>query len=56
MRNHVVGDLIPVQASIGIAIYPDEATGPSSLIELADSGMYAQKRARPVIRPRRQAA
>ena len=50
------GDVIPVQASIGIAIYPDEATAASSLVELADSGMYAQKRGSAVTRPGRQAA
>ncbi len=47
---------IPVMASIGIAVYPDDAKAVSSLIELADDEMYDQKRRRPVIRPRREAA
>ena len=50
------GQRIPVMASIGIAVHPDDAKAVSSLIEKADDEMYAQKRQRPVIRPRREAA
>jgi diguanylate cyclase (GGDEF)-like protein len=46
------GTIIPVGASIGIAIYPEDAASVTPLIELADSGMYAEKRSRPVVRPR----
>ena len=50
------GARIPVMASIGIAVHPDDAKAVSSLIEMADDEMYDQKRSRPVIRPRREAA
>lgn len=50
------GKRIPVMASIGIAVHPDDAKAVSSLIEKADDAMYDQKRQRPVIRPRREAA
>ena len=50
------GTRIPGMASIGIAIRPDDAKAVSSLIEMADDEMYDQKRRRPVIRPRREAA
>ena len=50
------GQRIPVMASIGIAVHPDDAKAVSSLIAKADDEMYAQKRQRPVIRPRREAA
>ena len=50
------GKRISVKASIGVAIYPDDAKAVSKLIEMADDEMYAQKRRRPVIRPRREAA
>ena len=50
------GTRIPVMASIGIAVHPDDAKAVSSLIEMADDEMYDQKRRRPVIRPRREAA
>ena len=39
---------VPVAASIGIAIYPDEAATVHDLIKLADSAMYASRRQRPV--------
>ena len=50
------GNHIPVMASIGIAVHPDDAKAVSRLIEMADDEMYDQKRSRPVIRPRREAA
>ena len=50
------GERIPVMASIGIAVHPDDAQAVSTLIERADDKMYDQKRQRPVIRPVREAA
>jgi len=47
---------IPVRASIGIAMHPEDSVAVNRLIELADSSMYAEKRRRPVVRPRRLAA
>jgi diguanylate cyclase (GGDEF)-like protein/PAS domain S-box-containing protein len=46
---------IAIAASIGISVYPQEAIALRSLIELADSRMYAAKRQRPSIRPLRAA-
>ncbi len=40
------GASIPVHASCGAAIYPDEAATVADLIELSDSAMYAAKRPR----------
>ena len=37
------GDLAYVSASIGITLYPDDATDPDSLIKNADQAMYAAK-------------
>lgn len=39
---------VPVFASLGIAVYPDEARTHDDLIQLADNAMYAAKRLRPV--------
>ena len=50
------GKRVSVTASIGIAIHPNDAKAVSALIEMADDEMYGQKRRRPVIRPRREAA
>jgi diguanylate cyclase (GGDEF)-like protein len=38
------GAELPVSASFGFSVYPDEATDLSALIEKADDAMYAQKR------------
>ena len=46
---------IPVRGSVGFSVYPDEAIAVRPLIELADTRMYAAKRERPFIRPRRAA-
>jgi diguanylate cyclase (GGDEF)-like protein/PAS domain S-box-containing protein len=46
---------IQVRGSIGFSVYPDEAIAVRPLIELADTRMYAAKRERPFIRPRRAA-
>jgi len=40
------GAAIPVVASIGVAIYPDEAEAVDDLIRLSDSAMYASRRRR----------
>lgn len=39
----VEGSLIQIGTSIGIAIYPDDATNPDDLIKCADSAMYQAK-------------
>jgi diguanylate cyclase (GGDEF)-like protein len=44
VREHDTGVRVPVGISIGLAIYPDEATGPEDLIRLADNAMYASRR------------
>ncbi len=50
------GITVQVAASFGIAVHPDDAKAVAELIELADNGMYAEKRMRPVIRPHLEAA
>jgi diguanylate cyclase (GGDEF)-like protein len=50
------GSTIPVRASIGIAIYPDDAGAVSTLIEFAEGDMDAQKRSPQVNRPQENAA
>ncbi len=40
------GAYVPVVASIGLAIYPEEAEAVDDLIRLSDSAMYASRRAR----------
>lgn len=40
------GALVPVVASIGLAVYPDEAEAVDDLIRLSDSAMYASRRHR----------
>ena len=39
---------VPIVASIGFAIYPEEAEAVGELIKLADSAMYAARRQRPI--------
>ena len=34
----------PMQASAGVAVYPDDATDARALVALADAGLYAEKR------------
>jgi diguanylate cyclase (GGDEF)-like protein len=43
------GASVPVVASIGLAIYPDEAATVADLIKLSDNAMYASRRQRPVL-------
>ena len=50
------GSTIPVRASIGIAIYPDDAGTVATLIEFAERDMDAQKHARQAERPQEHAA
>jgi diguanylate cyclase (GGDEF)-like protein/PAS domain S-box-containing protein len=42
------GQVIEIGVSIGIALYPEEATTPAELLLAADAAMYAAKRARRV--------
>jgi len=42
---------LPLDASIGVAIFPDDGTEMESLIEKADQAMYAVKRTRKTHRP-----
>ncbi|MCH7697714.1 MAG: diguanylate cyclase, partial [Chloroflexi bacterium] len=42
------GARVPMTVSIGLAIYPSEATQIEALIKLADNAMYASRRQRPV--------
>ena len=50
------GSTIPVRASIGIAIYPDDAAAVSTLIEFAERDMETQKRSPQADRPQEHAA
>jgi diguanylate cyclase (GGDEF)-like protein len=45
-RTEVVagGRRVRVSASIGIALFPEQASEPQALLELADKAMYAAKR------------
>ena len=48
-RPFRIGEVkLRVEASIGVAFYPDEATTPSALLELADRRMFADKPGAPV--------
>jgi diguanylate cyclase (GGDEF)-like protein len=40
------GVTLTVQASVGIALYPDDARGPAELLQHADTAMYAAKEQR----------
>jgi diguanylate cyclase (GGDEF)-like protein/PAS domain S-box-containing protein len=42
----VDGQAIALGASVGIALFPDHATGPTDLLRAADVAMYAAKRSR----------
>lgn len=48
VRDSQSGADVPVVLSIGLATYPAEARRIEELINLADSGMYAMKRQRPI--------
>jgi len=47
------GESVPVAASIGLAIYPEDGSNLVDLIKTSDDAMYAAKRQRPVRRPSR---
>jgi diguanylate cyclase (GGDEF)-like protein/putative nucleotidyltransferase with HDIG domain len=47
LTDPLTGASVPVVVSLGIAVYPDEASAPDELIQLADHAMYAAKRQRP---------
>ncbi|MEI7688494.1 MAG: sensor domain-containing diguanylate cyclase [Planctomycetota bacterium] len=40
---------LPLGASLGVALYPDDAVDPANLIEMADQAMYAAKRKRKIL-------
>lgn len=44
------GERVPVQASIGLALFPEDARTLAGLINASDSAMYATKRQRPARR------
>jgi PAS domain S-box-containing protein/diguanylate cyclase (GGDEF)-like protein len=48
LRDPETGAAIPVVATMGLAIYPEEAESVEDLIRLSDSAMYSAKRQRPV--------
>jgi diguanylate cyclase (GGDEF)-like protein/PAS domain S-box-containing protein len=50
------GEVVPVEASIGIALYPEDASTIADLIGSADAEMYGVKRERPRGRRRLSAA
>jgi diguanylate cyclase len=41
----VSGTPFQTSASVGIALFPDDGSDPTSLLTAADTGMYASKRA-----------
>jgi diguanylate cyclase (GGDEF)-like protein len=45
------GATVRAEASIGLAIYPEDGSTLADLIKVSDSAMYAAKRQRPVRRP-----
>lgn len=47
----VDGEQLPLTASLGIAVYPDDGTTPEALVERADQAMYLDKRSRKQSRP-----
>lgn len=57
-------DLVPLDVSVGFAVYPEEASTPEQLLAYADTNMYAQKRThaqsrateRPASRPEEERA
>jgi diguanylate cyclase (GGDEF)-like protein/PAS domain S-box-containing protein len=46
LTDPATGVRIPITASMGIAVFPDEASSVQDLIKLADSAMYASRRHR----------
>jgi diguanylate cyclase (GGDEF)-like protein len=48
LQDPLTGARVPAVASLGFAVYPDEARSLDDLVQLADDGMYAAKRERPM--------
>ncbi len=48
LKDPETGAAIPVVASLGLAVFPEEADTIMGLISLSDSAMYASRRQRPV--------
>jgi diguanylate cyclase (GGDEF)-like protein/putative nucleotidyltransferase with HDIG domain len=48
LKDPLTGASVPAVASLGLAVYPDEARTADDLVQLADGGMYAAKRERPI--------
>lgn len=46
VRDAATGSLVPVEVSMGIAVYPAEAASADELLRSADAAMYAAKRER----------
>ena len=46
LTDPVTGVRIPITASLGLAVYPDEAQKAEELVKLADNAMYASRRHR----------
>jgi len=51
VEEPATGTRVPVVASIGIAVYPDDASAIDELIRVSDGAMYATRRNRVVERP-----
>jgi diguanylate cyclase (GGDEF)-like protein/putative nucleotidyltransferase with HDIG domain len=49
-----VGTRTPLSISLGCAVYPDDASDPETLLEIADERMYEEKRRRQQIPPMKQ--
>ncbi len=48
LKDPESGARIPVAATVGLAVYPEEADSVTDLIKLSDSALYAARRQRPV--------
>jgi diguanylate cyclase (GGDEF)-like protein/PAS domain S-box-containing protein len=51
LKDPETGARVPTVATIGLAVYPEEAESVADLIGLSDSALYAQKRQRPIAAP-----
>ncbi len=56
LRDEQTGEPVPVVASIGIAVCPEQAATVNELIRLSDRAMYGSKRQRPAARKHSEAA
>jgi diguanylate cyclase (GGDEF)-like protein len=48
VTDRVTGSIIRLPVSVGLAVYPDEASSMAELIQVADAGMYASKHKRAI--------